>query len=366
MPSPTQEAVPDIAAREISAAAGSKTFAGSDSRKYNYFDPKGRKATLYEDVTVDVQPDPDRYLIQDWILSFPDGKPTYSATRTSIKSSEWHKYRAPDQEWERNHYQRQAEAESTVKMVAENGRKNGAVKRFDKSWIGVLQNHVSALKHAEFGLGTVYMYGQRDGMTQMINNSILVNASYKLRFAQDLTLYLAEVGLDAEKFDFEAGKQHWLNDVIWQGARKAIESVLGAEDYLEQYFAGNLLFEPLVLELVRSGLIMQFAAAHGDFVTPTIVAVAEGDFERNLANTVELFQILLHDPKEAEHNRGIVQGWLEKHLTLCTEAANQLQPIWSQPRVKVTSFGEAYAAAKNRIETILSQIGADLPKGVQL
>jgi Methane/Phenol/Toluene Hydroxylase/MmoB/DmpM family len=206
------------------------------------------------------------------------------------------------------------------------------------------------------------MYGQRDGMTQMINNSILVNASYKLRFAQDLTLYLAEVGLDAEKFDFEAGKQHWLNDVIWQGARKAIESVLGAEDYLEQYFAGNLLFEPLVLELVRSGLIMQFAAAHGDFVTPTIVAVAEGDFERNLANTVELFQILLHDPKEAEHNRGIVQGWLQKHLTLCKEAANQLQPIWSQPRVKVTSFGEAYAAAKNRIETILSQIGADLPK----
>jgi propane 2-monooxygenase small subunit len=159
MLAPTQEAVPDIAEREISAAAGSKTFAGSDSRKYNYFDPKGRKATLYEDVTVDVQPDPARYLIQDWILSFPDGEPTYSATRTSIKSSEWHKYRAPDQEWERNHYQRQAQAESTVKLVAENGRKNGAVKRFDKSWIAVLQNHVSALKHAEFGLGTATCMG---------------------------------------------------------------------------------------------------------------------------------------------------------------------------------------------------------------
>ena len=54
---------------EKSAAAGSKTFAGSDSRKYNYFEPKGRKASLYEDVTVDVQPDPSRYLIQDWIIS---------------------------------------------------------------------------------------------------------------------------------------------------------------------------------------------------------------------------------------------------------------------------------------------------------
>ena len=28
-----------------SGAAGSAKFPGSDSRKYNYFDPKGRKAT---------------------------------------------------------------------------------------------------------------------------------------------------------------------------------------------------------------------------------------------------------------------------------------------------------------------------------
>ncbi|MDU2924401.1 MAG: toluene hydroxylase, partial [Bradyrhizobium sp.] len=38
-----------------SGAAGSAVFPGSDSRKYNYFEPKGRKATHYEDMTVDVQ-----------------------------------------------------------------------------------------------------------------------------------------------------------------------------------------------------------------------------------------------------------------------------------------------------------------------
>ena len=362
MPPITQEAVdqPD------SAKAGAKTFVGSDSRKYNYFEPKGRKATLYEDVTVDVQPDPQRYLIQDWILSFADGTPTYSATRTAIKSSDWHKYRAPDQEWERNHYQRQSEAEATVKLVVDNSRKNGTVKRFDKSWLQVLQNHVGALKHAEYGLGITYMDGQRDGMTQMINNSILTNSSYKLRFAQNLTIYLGEIALDTEKLDLEAGKSHWLDDPIWQGARRAIETVLGAEDYLEQYFAGNVLFEPLVTELVRSGLVMQFAAAHGDFLTPAIVSVAEGDYERNLSNTVELFQILLSDPKASEHNREIAGGWLKKYVPLAVEAANQLQPIWSQPRVKVGSFSDSYAAAENRINTILAQIGLSLPKGVQL
>jgi len=362
MPPITQEAVD----QRDSAKAGAKTFVGSDSRKYNYFEPKGRKATLYEDVTVDVQPDPQRYLIQDWILSFADGTPTYSATRTAIKSSDWHKYRAPDQEWERNHYQRQSEAEATVKLVVENSRKNGTVKRFDKSWLQVLQNHVGALKHAEYGLGITYMDGQRDGMTQMINNSILMNSSYKLRFAQNLTIYLGEIALDTEKLDLEAGKSHWLDDPIWQGARRAIETVLGAEDYLEQYFAGNVLFEPLVTELVRSGLVMQFAAAHGDFLTPSIVAVAEGDYERNLSNTTELFQILLNDPKEGEHNRAITSGWLKKYVPLMVEAANQLQPIWSQPRVKVGSFPDSYAAADNRVATILAQIGLSLPKGVQL
>src|SRR5580704_16841734 len=40
-----------------SGAAGAATFPGSDSRKYNYFEPKGRKATHYEAMTVDVQPD---------------------------------------------------------------------------------------------------------------------------------------------------------------------------------------------------------------------------------------------------------------------------------------------------------------------
>ncbi len=48
-----------------SGAAGAATFAGSDSRRYRYYEPRGQRATHYEDVTVDVQPDPERYLIQN-------------------------------------------------------------------------------------------------------------------------------------------------------------------------------------------------------------------------------------------------------------------------------------------------------------
>lgn len=57
-----------------SGAAGAAKFSDSDSRKYRYFDPKGKRQSHYEDVTVDVQPDPERYLIQDWIINFANGK----------------------------------------------------------------------------------------------------------------------------------------------------------------------------------------------------------------------------------------------------------------------------------------------------
>ena len=190
-----------------SGAAGAAIFADSDSRKYRYFEPKGKRATHYEDVTVDVQPDPERYLIQNWIISTPDGKGAYVKDATAAKSSNWHAFRAPDQEWERTHYQRQSKIETMVQSVISNARRSGVLKTFDKAWLTILQAHLGAWKHAEFGLGTSLMQAQRYGYTQMINNATLTNSSYKLRLAQDITLYLAEIGMDIPDWDDTLGKK---------------------------------------------------------------------------------------------------------------------------------------------------------------
>jgi propane monooxygenase small subunit len=353
-------ATQDSAAPVKSGAAGAAKFADWDSRKFNYFEPKGRKATHYEDVTVDVQPDPKRYLLQDWIISFADGTPTYTESWTQAQCSDWHKYRAVDQEWEKTHYQRQSTIVGMLQGVIANGRRSGAPTRFDPAWVKVLQDHLGAYKHAEFGLGTATMQAQRYGYTQMINNAILTNSSYKLRFAQDLTLYLGEIGLDLEKFDIDAGKRHWLDDTHWQGTREAVEAIMGATDYLEQYFAVNVVFEPLVGELFRSGFIMQMAAAQNDFITPAVVSAAEGDYERNLANTVELFHMLATDPQHGGHNQKLFAAWLGRHGALANKASHQLQPIWSLPRVKAAQYADAAAQAHNRLRAIGAEIGLDV------
>lgn len=340
-----------------SGAAGAATFASSTSRKYNYFEPRGKRATHYEDVTCDVQPDPERYLIQDWIISFGNGKGAYTKDNTRALSSNWHAFRAPDQEWERTHYQRQSKIETMVQAVIGNARKAGAHLAFDKVWLRVLQAHLGAWKHVEFGLGTSLMQAQRYGYTQMINNATLTNSSYKMRLTQDITLYLAEIGMDIEGWDDELGKRTWLEDPIWQPCRLAVETIMGTEDYLEQYFAINLVFEPLVGELFRSGFLMQAAAANNDFITPPVISAAEADYERNLANTIDLAYLLANDEQHAAHNRALFASWVKKHGDLADKAATALQPIWSQPHSKPVSFADAQASSHERLAQILGEIG---------
>ena len=143
-------------------------------------------------MTVDVQPDPGALSPAglDHLLSRRHAD-LFSKDWTAAKSSNWHKFRAVDQEWERTHYQRQSTICGMVQNTIENGRKVRAPPLASTAaWLKILQNHLGAYKHAEFGLGTSTMQAQRYGYTQMVNNAILTNSSYKLRFAQDITLYL--------------------------------------------------------------------------------------------------------------------------------------------------------------------------------
>ncbi len=348
-----------------SGAAGSSTFSGSDSRRYNYYEPQGRRASVYEDVTVDVQPDPSRHLLQGWIISFGDGRPCYSPDSTVIKSTDWHVFRAPDQEWERTHYQRQSHIVNTIKMIVDNARSAGAPGRFDSGWVSILQDQLGAYKHAEFGLGVALTKAQRDGVSQMVNNAILTNASYKLRLSQDITLYLGDIGLDIE-IDGDAGKQVWLESDAWQGVRKTIEAIMAATDHIEVYFAINVVFEALIGELFRGGFIMRAGPGHNDFVTPSVISAAENDYQRNLANTVSLITMLTGDAEHGAANKKIMAGWLEKYVPMCAEAASQLRAVWDIQDNGSLEFDSVYADAKGRFSNILSEIEVELPEGVSL
>src|SRR5260370_20998715 len=69
------------------AEAGAKEFPDSNARRFNYYTPQKRKQAHYEDVTVEVHPDPRHYLSQRWLYGFSDGPGGYPLDSTVLKAS---------------------------------------------------------------------------------------------------------------------------------------------------------------------------------------------------------------------------------------------------------------------------------------
>ncbi|MGB3635024.1 MAG: hypothetical protein WA982_13350 [Rubrobacteraceae bacterium] len=354
--------------RLTDAEAGAATFAGSDSRKYNYFTPKGRRSTRYEDVTLDVQPDPDKYLKQGWIIGWANGDLGYDAKWTKIKSSDWHRFRDPNEEWEKTYYVNNSNSIRQIQQNIENAKSENVFENWDRSWIDIVARHVSAWSHADHGLGMyVFMPAQRAAMSNMHNNAIAVNCMHKLRTAQDLLLYNLELSeLLPEEFDGITHQEVWMEDPSWQAVRENVERIMNATDWAETTFASNIIFEPLVGELFRSHFVMRFAPPHGDYLTPSVVGVSEREFnDRDLSYTRDMMQDMLEDEVHGDENRETMQQWLDHWVPYSIAAAEGLEPIWSEPEIQPVSFEESYEKAKSRFEGILSDLGLKVPEGVK-
>jgi propane monooxygenase small subunit len=347
------------------AEAGAKEFPSSHSRSFNYFTPRKRRATVYEDVTVDVQPDPARHLSQGWVYAFANGTSGYPEEWTALKSSNWHEFLDPNEEWEQTIYRNNANVVRQISQNIEHGRTAHVFQAMNPSWVRVLERHVFAWAHVEHGLGMhVYTPAQRDAPTNMINNAMAVGALHKLRFAQDLILYNLALSEEIDGFDGAIHKETWQSDAIWQPTRELVERLTGIRDWAEALFVTTVVFEPIVGELFRSGFVMQAAAPQGDFVTPTIMGAGESDAAREQKVARSLFRMLTDDEAHGAENKETMHGWLEEYVPAAVAAGRTLQPIWSQPSEKIVRFEDSFDRSQERFEGLLTDIGITAKEGV--
>jgi len=342
------------------AEAGAQEFPSWTSRSYNYFTPRKRRATVYEDVTVDVQPDPARHLTQGWVYEFANGIGGYPQEWTALKSSNWHEFLDPNEEWEQTIYRNNANVVRQIQQNIEHGRISHVYANLDPSWTKLLERHVFAWAHAEHGIGMhVYTPAQRDAPTNMINNAMAVGAAHKLRFAQDLILYNLVLSEEVAGFDGQLHRKTWQEDPIWQPTRELIERLTATRDWAEQWFVLAAVVEPLLGELFRSGFVMQVAALHGDFVTPTIFGAGESDAARDQRGARALFGMLTGDAAHGAENKATLEGWLAAWTGDAVAAARNLQPIWSQLSEKVVRFEDSLERSQARMASLLSDIGLE-------
>jgi propane monooxygenase small subunit len=370
------------------AEAGAKEFPDSTARRYNYYEPQKRKQTHYEDVTVEVQPDPRHYLSQGWLYGFSDGRGGYPLDWTALKAwgsdrpeparfpgsggkgydwpaTGWHEFRDPNEEWEMTFYRYNANVVRQVNQNIENARNAKAFEQWTDNWVNFVARNVGAWMHVEHILGLyVFAACNRSGPTNMHNTAMVVNSMHKIRFAQDLALYNLTLSEEIDGFDGSAHLDAWNNDEAWQGVRKVTERLTAVDnDWGESVFATNVVFEPLLGELFRSNLVQQIAAQNGDFVTPTVIGAGEYDYsQRDLRWTQACFGPLTTDKEFADHNKQLMQQWLSDWVPECLEAARALQPLWSQPDAKPPRFEDSLDRAKSRFAGIVSDLGLHTPE----
>jgi len=394
----TDTAEPQITERSVpkprftDAEAGSRTFpdSGPGARRYNYFTPAKRKQTHYEDVTVEVQPDPRHYLTQGWIYAFANGERGYPLHWTKLKAwgvddpapqrgvgtggiaqgftwpaHGWHLFRDPNEEWEQSLYRYNANVVRQLTQNVENARNGKAFAQWAPNWVSFVERHVGAWMHIEHILGLyVFAANERSAPTNMHNTALAANSTRKIRFAQDLALYNLTLSEELDSFDGTAHLDAWNSDAEWQGARKVCEALTAIrDDWGEAVFATNVVFEPLIGELFRSHLVMQSAAPNGDFVTPTVMGAGENDYaQRDLRWTVACFAPLVTDREFADHNRQLMQGWMSAWVPQALEAARTMQPLWSQADHRPPRFEDSLDRVKSRFAGICADLGLDVPE----
>jgi propane monooxygenase small subunit len=364
------------------AEAGAKVFPDSTARNFNYYTPQKRKPSHYEDVTVEVQPDPRHYLSQGWLYGFADGRGGYPLEWTALKAwgsdrpepvrgpgsggkgydwpaLGWHEFRDPNEEWELSLYRYNSNVVRQLTQNVEAARQSKAFEQWNRNWINFVERNVGAWMHVDHGLGLyVFANANRRAPTNMHNNAISVNSMHRIRSAQDLALYNLTLSEEVLDFDGSAHLATWNDDPAWQGVRRTAEALTAIDDWCEAIFATNVIFEPLIGELFRSHLIQQAAPGNGDFVTPTVVGAEEYDFaERDQRYTRAMFELLTDDREFADHNKSILQSWLTDWVPRCLIAARELQPLWSQPDAKPPRFEDSLDRAKIRFSGIVSDLG---------
>ena len=188
---------------------------------------------------------------------------------------------------------------------------------------------------------------------------------HKIRFAQDLALYNLTLTEEIEGFDGTAHLDAWNNDAEWQGVRKVTEALTAIDDdWGESIFATNVVFEPLLGELFRSNLVMQAAAANGDFVTPdhhrrrrVRLLTARPALDPGVLRPARGRQGVRRPQQAADAGVAVEVG-----AAVSGGGAASCSRMWSQPDAKPPRFEDSLDRAKSRFAGIVSDLGLKTPE----
>lgn len=327
-----------------------------DARQFTFFTPAGRRATMYEDVTIDLQPSPDRHQQRGYPTQFADGRTSWQASSTRLQSDQWYDFRDPAGMWERNYYQIGTRYERSIEDSINVARRDGHLDRLDPGWVEFLRANFQQLAFYEHGVWLLVAVAARDGLSDSITHCMCFEAAMKQREAQAVVLYAMDLEPSHGDFPIEAAKRSFLEDGPWQPMRKVLEELATVTDWGERVFVINALLEPLVGTLLRRELYLRGCAVSGDTVLPTLINVAQLEVQYSRDWTDALLALLVSSEEFGDANVEVLQEWLDAWLPKVREAAGGLRPVFESAPAGV-DFDAAVGGTESDLEAILTAAG---------
>jgi hypothetical protein len=336
-----------------------KTTVDSPPRDFTYIKTRKARLSEYEAVNCFAQPDPDVLGPEGWFLRTAEGRPLWLRDSTRLEHPRWFDFRDPAGLWQRTYVKLQAEQERAVELAVEGGVTAGVFTDVNSVWLReLLGRHYRVWTYFEYGVFRACAQAQREALSDTLGGVLCFEAVDRMRHAQDIILYLMNVEKAVAGFADDGAKAEWLNEPLYQPARKMTEEIMALNDWGELAVAVNLVIDPLFSEVGLSQLIRRSAPYHGDSITPMLVLCAERDRQRNLAWTVELVKMVTApELEQCEQNRRTIQDWIVRWSPLALQATEALAPVFERVPTKAVQFSDALRLARELQAGTLSQLG---------
>ncbi|MCW2953137.1 MAG: toluene hydroxylase [Conexibacter sp.] len=325
-------------------------------RSFDWYDPKRKRGSLYEDVTIDVVASTKRHLRFGYQVAFPDGRPQYWDA-TAVKSTSFWEFTDPRELWSRNFYEAGAVADREISSALSVADANALHESFSPAWVEFLRDNLQAIALAEYGLVMPWAHAMRPAEGDGVANCISFQGGFKLRHAQALALYGMHLDEVLGDFPTERGKHNFLENGAWQPTRRYLERLETVHDWVEIIVASNIVFEPLLGVALRRELLMHGASANGDVLTPVYGRTGEAEWDWAKAWATGFVAHLLEDQEHAEHNREVIGGWLSEWMPMADEALEAVGGIFAA--LPSVPFERVRERVEHDRSVLLAQLGLE-------
>jgi hypothetical protein len=329
-------------------------------RSFKWVVPRGRRASIYEDLTLDTQPSVHRFLTSGYLCSYPDGRGTWDDNSTALEVLTWSAFRDPNELWERPYYQQGAQCEREIDGAVRSARSEELYADVDPEWLAFLRRDGQIQAFVEHGIWSLATRRSRAALSDVLTHGIVLYAAIKQRQAQAFVISGMDLDEDLGDFGIEAAKQRWIDEPAWQETRRVIERLGTIVDWGELIVVCGLLVEPLLGDLVRSELLLRGALRAADPITPAIIRNAQREGSWWSDFSLAFTQFAAGDVEHSAANRTVIDGWLGDWEPEVMKAVDALESVFdgaptvdfADARAKVLATHEAMTAATGLRESV--------------